>query len=67
MVIQDDPDFYRMYNTPRSNVARGHWYTGMKFDPRLDNVLSEKDEKRHAQLRAKMMAGVSQALLRRSH
>ena len=55
----DDADFYRQVNAPRSPVRRGHWYTGMKIDPRLDNVLSERDEKRHAELRAKMMPGVS--------
>lgn len=31
----------------------------MKFDPRLDNVLSERDEKRHAELRTQLHAGVS--------
>ena len=58
MVIQDDAEFYRASNAPRSPIRRGHWYLGMKFDSRLDNVLSERDEKRHAELRAKMMPGV---------
>jgi cytochrome P450 len=42
---------------PRSPFRRGHWYKGMKFDPRIDNLLSEQDEKRHAELRAKLMPG----------
>lgn len=29
----------------------------MKFDPRINNLLSEQDEKRHADLRAKLMPG----------
>jgi cytochrome P450 len=29
----------------------------MKFDPRINNLLSEQDEKRHAELRAKLMPG----------
>jgi hypothetical protein len=31
----------------------------MKFDPRMDNLLSMSDEKAHAALRAKLMPGVS--------
>lgn len=42
---------------PRSPFKRGHWYKGMKFDPRIDNLLSERDEKRHTELRAKLMPG----------
>ena len=42
---------------PRSPFKRGHWYKGMKFDPRINNLLSEQDEKRHAELRAKLMPG----------
>ena len=34
----------------------------MKFDTRKDNVLSMSDEKAHAELRAKLMPGVRQAL-----
>ena len=29
------------------------------MDPRVNNILSERDERRHAELRAKMIAGVS--------
>lgn len=29
----------------------------MQFDPRINNLLSERDEKRHTELRAKMMPG----------
>ena len=43
----------------------------MKLDPRVDNLLSERDGKRHAKLRAKLMPGVcfelsSSALLPRN-
>jgi hypothetical protein len=30
----------------------------MKFDPRLDNLLSMADEEAHTKLRAKLMPGV---------
>jgi hypothetical protein len=49
-------------SAPRSRWARGDWYDGMKLDPRVNNVFSERDEKRHAELRAKMIAGVSYAI-----
>ncbi|OCT52372.1 pisatin demethylase [Cladophialophora carrionii] len=42
---------------PRSPFRRGHWYKAMKLDPRINNLLSEQDERRHAELRAKMMPG----------
>lgn len=59
MIIHDDPEIARFIGAPRSPFRRGHWYAGMKFDPRIDNLLSERDEKRHTDLRAKMMPGVS--------
>lgn len=31
---------------------------GMRFDPSRDNVLSERDDDKHNELRAKMAAGV---------
>ena len=35
-----------------------HWYEGMKLDPRVNHVLSERNEMRHNDLRAKLIAGV---------
>lgn len=46
-------------NAPRSKWTRGTWYDGMKMDPRHNNILSERDEKKHADMRAKMIGGVS--------
>ncbi|KIW68377.1 hypothetical protein PV04_04330 [Phialophora macrospora] len=57
MVIFDDPEYSRLMNAPRSPFRRGHWYKAMKLDPRINNLLSEQDERRHAELRAKMMPG----------
>ena len=37
-----------------------HLVSNRSKDPRVDNVLSMTDEKRHAELRAKLMPGVSQ-------
>ena len=59
MIVTDDPAVVRLMTAPRSPFRRGHWYAGMKFDPRINNLLSEQDEVRHAELRAKMMPAVS--------
>jgi hypothetical protein len=62
LLVTDDADLLRHMSAPRSRWARGDWYDGMKLDPRVNNVFSERDEKRHAELRAKMIAGVSYAI-----
>ncbi len=36
------------------------------MDPRMNNILSERDEKRHAEMRAKMIGAVSQTLYKGS-
>ena len=59
MILTDDPVIQRHMNAPRSPFRRGHWYKGMKLDPRVDNLLSERDEVRHTELRAKLMSGVN--------
>lgn len=57
MIIHSDPDIVRYVASPRSGFRRGHWYSAMQFDPRINNLLSERDEARHASLRAKMAPG----------
>ena len=59
MVVYDDPEIYRAASAPRSLYRRGEWYKGMQLDPRIDNLLSERDEKRHTELRSKMLHAVS--------
>ena len=61
-IVTDDPVIQRHMAAPRSPFVRGRWFKGMKFDTRKDNVLSMSDEKAHAELRAKLMPGVRQAL-----
>ena len=57
MIIHEDPDIVRFVGSPRGGFTRGHWYAGMQFDPRINNLVSERNEKRHTSLRAKMMPG----------
>ena len=59
MVLFEDPDIYRAALAPRSLYKRGDWYKGMQLDPRIDNLLSERNEKRHTELRSKMLPAVS--------
>ena len=57
-IATDDPVIQRHMAAPRSPFLKGRWFRGMKFDPRLDNLLSMSDEKAHAELRTKLMPGV---------
>src|ERR1700754_697315 len=59
-VVFNDPELYRAALAPRSTFRRGDWYKGMKLDPRINNLLSERDEKRHSELRSKMLHAVCQ-------
>ncbi|KAK1958645.1 hypothetical protein LY78DRAFT_369855 [Colletotrichum sublineola] len=43
----------------RTEYKRSNWYDAMRFDPGRDNVLSERNNKRHTKLRSQMAAGVS--------
>ena len=58
MIVTDDPVIFRHMAAPRSPFVRGHWFKGMKFDPRVDNILSMQDERGHKELREKLMPGV---------
>jgi hypothetical protein len=63
MIVTDDPVIFRHMAAPRSPFVKGHWFKGMKFDPRVDNILSMQDEKGHKELREKLMPGVRQRLI----
>lgn len=62
-VVTNDPLIMQYMNSPRSNFTRGLWYEAFKPAPDRTNVLSERDEKKHKQLRAKLMRGVSNAAM----
>jgi hypothetical protein len=42
----------------RTQYKRSDWYIAMRLDPTRDNVLSERNDEKHNELRAKMAAGV---------
>lgn len=49
-----DPELIRRMSAARSVYRRSDWYTGMRVDPHLDNILSELDTDVHDKRRAKM-------------
>ena len=62
MLLTDDPVLLRRISAVRSGYTRGAWYDGVKLDPDTHNTISEKDEKRHNEMRAKVANGVSLSL-----
>jgi hypothetical protein len=58
-VVTNDFEVWRKINAVRSPYRRSNWYDGMRLDPDYGNILSERDDKIHNTLRAKMAAGVS--------
>lgn len=58
LLATSDPALLRKIGMGRSTYSRAEWYDAMKFDPRINNTISEKDEKRHAELRYKLNFGV---------
>jgi hypothetical protein len=46
----------------RSPYTRGEWYDGVKLDPDVNNVISERNEQKHAEIRAKLANGVGISL-----
>jgi len=60
LLVHNDPDIVRHLNAPGSRWRRSEWYEAMKLDPRTDTVFSTRDEKVHADLKAKEAGGVGQ-------
>jgi hypothetical protein len=58
MLLTDDPVLLRRISAARSPYTKGEWYDGTKLDPDLNNTISEKDEQRHTEMRAKVANGV---------
>ncbi|KAK3348834.1 cytochrome P450 [Lasiosphaeria hispida] len=56
-LVTDDPELLRRMMAVRSAYTRGPWYDALRFDPTRDNLLSQRDDVAHNQLRAKMAAG----------
>jgi hypothetical protein len=59
LLVTDDLAFLRRTTTPRSGFTLEEWYDGVKLDLNISNVISERNEARHADIRAKLASGVS--------
>jgi hypothetical protein len=59
MLLTDDPVLLRRMSAARSPYTKGAWYNGVKLDPDLNNTISERDEQKHNEMRAKAANGVS--------
>ncbi|KAK3047048.1 hypothetical protein LTR09_011473 [Extremus antarcticus] len=57
LLVTDDADLVRHMNAPGSKWTRSGWYAGMRMDPRTDSVFSTRDEKVHADLKAREAGG----------
>ncbi|KAI9815231.1 MAG: hypothetical protein M1827_002711 [Pycnora praestabilis] len=58
-LLTDDPAIIHRMSAARSRYTRGSWYIAMHNSVLHENVLSERDEKRHNELRSKLSPGVS--------
>ncbi|RDW68159.1 hypothetical protein BP6252_09555 [Coleophoma cylindrospora] len=58
-LVTRDPEIWKRMLAVRTPYKRSDWYDAMRLDPSRDNVLSEKNDDKHTELRAKMAAGYS--------
>lgn len=63
LLVTSDADIVRHMSAPGSAWRRSGWYDGMKLDPRIDTVFSTRDEKLHADLKAKEAGAVCRLAL----
>ncbi|KAF2760576.1 cytochrome P450 [Pseudovirgaria hyperparasitica] len=58
-LLTSDPATIQRMSGARSPYRKSYWYGAMKFKPRSENLLSERDEARHEALRRKMAGAYS--------
>ena len=58
-LVTDDPDVLRKMSAVRSPYRRSIWYEGLRLEHDYFNLISERSEARHSDMRAKMAPGVS--------
>ncbi|KAK5655368.1 hypothetical protein OQA88_5935 [Cercophora sp. LCS_1] len=56
-VLTDDPVLLRRISGARSSYGRDSWWTGVKIDPRQDNMLTTMDTAAHDRLKAQTANG----------
>jgi hypothetical protein len=58
LLITSDATLLRKIGTAQSAYKKAEWYDAMKFDPRTESTISEKDDKKHNKRRAALTPGV---------
>lgn len=58
-LLVSDPDVLRRMSAARSPYTRSDWYIAMRLNPGQDNVLAQRNEEKHDDLRRRMLAGYS--------
>ncbi|KAF2179608.1 cytochrome P450 [Zopfia rhizophila CBS 207.26] len=58
-ILVSDPDTTRIVLAVGSEFKRGPWFDSLRLDPATTNVVSERDPKKHQQLRAILSSGLS--------
>jgi hypothetical protein len=62
-IITDDPEITRRILAARSGYVRGPWFDSVRIDPHIPNIVSERDVRKHAAIRAKLAPSVSSSLV----
>jgi cytochrome P450 len=68
-LLTSNPDIVRRMNTARSTYTKSNWYVAARFQAGVDNMISDRDDKRHEALRRKAApaySGNSNAQLEKS-
>lgn len=56
-LVTDDPDLTRQILAVGSKWRRGPWFDSIRIDPRVPNIVSERDPHKHNAMRRLMSAG----------
>ncbi|KAJ2998449.1 hypothetical protein NUW58_g314 [Xylaria curta] len=56
-LLIDDPDLTRTILAVGSKWRRGPWFDAIRIDPRVPNIVSERDPRKHNAMRRRMSAG----------
>lgn len=56
-LVTDDPELTRRILAVGSKWHRGPWFDSIRIDPRVTNIVSERDPRKHNAMRRRMSAG----------
>lgn len=56
-LITSDPDLMRRMSAPRAPYRRARWHETFRFKVGMDNLFSERDERKHEDMKKKLAAG----------